>query len=362
MRILLLLTLLAAVPLFSFSQSNTVDLQPSWLVYHEGNYTSHNLEEVANSVYFPLETGKHASSHLKIESSRPFFLFLNGKLSGEYNGQTNFALDSIFSRMGSSEVMACIYQNNINPRELKTIVVKRNSVKAEVLPELRPASFFKDYVIVSGLIIIIFFLIISQINPKLASDYFSLGKIISPREADDAQSNARLTSSNNFQFYVGCSLLIAFYLMIILNNLPPEYALPLKFRATSFWMLMWQWLKLSTMILLTFLIKIVIVFMLTRLFNMRGLARVHFFNWIRLLLIVFGVATIILFSYYILRGQSEAFFVTFLSLVIATLIGWIFIVFMKLNGKTEHSMFHLFSYICATELIPLLITIKVLFQ
>ena len=95
---------------------------------------------------------------------------------------------------------------------------------------------------------------------------------------------------------------------------------------------------------------------------MRGLARVHFFNWVRLLLIVFGGATIIVFSYYILRGQNETIFVAFLSLIVGTLIAWIFIVFMKLNGKTEHSMFHLFSYICATELIPLLITIKVLFQ
>jgi hypothetical protein len=124
----------------------------------------------------------------------------------------------------------------------------------------------------------------------------------------------------------------------------------------------WQWIRLSVIILGVFFVKILLIFSLTRLFGLKGLARIHFFNWVRLLLIVFGASSIILFIYFILRGQSPDFFIVFLTLVVGTLVSWIFIVFLKLNGKTEHSMFHLFSYICATEIIPLLITIKVLFQ
>jgi hypothetical protein len=345
----------------SWSQSSALDLQPSWLVFKDGKYVPYEKESL-NAVYFNLETTRFPGSDLQLESSKPYFLFINGKLSGEFTGISKFSIDSISTRHSSSQIIAGIYQERINPRELKTTVSKVNTGPREINIAYRPASFFKDFVIVSGLIIIIFFLVISQINPKLASDYFSVVKIFSPREADDAQSNARLTSSNNFQFYIGCSLLIAFYLLIILYHLPDEYALPLSFQASGFWGVMGQWIRLATVILLLFLSKIVIVFVLTRLFNMRGLARVHFFNWIRLLLIVFGAATVIVFSYYILRGQNETFFVVFLSLIVATLIAWIFVVFMKLNGKTEHSIFHLFSYICATELIPLLITIKVLFQ
>jgi hypothetical protein len=151
-------------------------------------------------------------------------------------------------------------------------------------------------------------------------------------------------------------------MMIILNHLPDQYALPVYFRGDDFWSIIWQWLRISLIILATFFIKILLVFSFTRLFGMRGLARVHFFNWVRLLLIVFGGSSIILFIYFISRGQDAYFFTLFLALVIGTLTAWIFVVFLKLNGKSEHSMFHLFSYICATEIIPLLITIKVLFQ
>ena len=347
---------------FSFGQQAAYDLRQDWLLFEAGEYAAHDLDEIRNTIYFKLEPAKYLGGQLQIESARPYFLFVNGKLSGEYTGLTSFSIDSLSNRYSSNQLMACVYQESINPRELKTSVTKATHQANTLTPAFRPSSHFKDFVIASGLTIIIFFLVVSQINPKLASDYFSIIKIFSPREADDAQSNARLTSSNNFQFYVGCSLLLAFYLLIILYHLPDAYALPLRFQASGFWSIVWQWIRLAFLILGLLMLKIVIVFMLTRLFNMRGLARVHFFNWVRLMLIVIGGATIIVFSYYVMRGQNESIFVAFLSLIVATLIAWIFIIFMKLNGKTEHSMFHLFSYICATELIPLLITIKVLFQ
>ncbi|HEY0740357.1 MAG TPA: DUF4271 domain-containing protein [Chryseosolibacter sp.] len=357
---LLLLLILHVVAFSSFGQT-VVDLQPSWKQHVDGEYVPFDIDARGNTVYFEIESGHFPGASLRLESSRPYFLFLNGKLAGEFSGAISFPIDSLAGRYSTS-LVAGIFQTPINPRELKTLVIKRETRLAELVPIHRPSSSFKDFVIVSGLVIIIFFLVVSQINPKLAADYFSVVKIFSPREADDAQSNARLTSSNNFQFYIGCSFLLALYLLIILYHLPDDYALPLKFRATDFWSIVLQWMRLSVLVLLAFIGKIVIVFMLTRLFNMRGLARVHFFNWMRLILIVFGAATMLVFSYYILRGQNATVFVTFLSLIIVTLIAWIFIIFMKLNGKTEHSMFHLFSYICATELIPLLITVKVLFQ
>ena len=66
--------------------------------------------------------------------------------------------------------------------------------------------------------------------------------------------------------------------------------------------------------------------------------------------------------YFIARGESESLYVMFLSLVAITLSVWVVVAFFKLGGKSGHSMFHLFSYLCATEIIPVLITAKVLFQ
>jgi hypothetical protein len=342
------------------------DLRAVWMNFEAGNYQPLGSLPFTglNTIYFPLDPHAYSGASLKLESDNTYFVFLNGKVIGEYQGVKLLNIDSLSARgSGSASFWMAIHQNRINERDLRTEIISRKPpLHTEAEYASRPYSHFRDFVVISGLAIILLFLVAVHLNPKLAADYFSVSRIFSLREGDDSQTSARLTSSSNVQFYVLCSLMIGFYLLIILNNLPAEYALPIPFESSGFWMFWWNWLKLSTIIFYVFLLKIFLIFLLTRLFGMRGMARFHFFNWIRLLLVVFGSATIVLFIYFISRGDSENFFVLFLSLVVAVLVGWIVVAFYKLSGKTGHSMFHLFSYLCATEIIPLLITVKVLFQ
>jgi hypothetical protein len=339
------------------------DLQGEWLMYQEG-YVPIGPEttRIGNTLYFKVVPGQYPGRSLVLKSARPFFLFFNGMLSGEYDGYVSLKVDSLAAAYFTPSLLVTVHQKNINRRDLKTWILSEQKKTSSLIPPGRPPTYFKDFVIVAGLTIIVIFLIIGHVNPKLASDYFSVIRIFSVREGDDAQSNARLASSTNIQFYIACSLLLGLYLMIIFHHLPDSYALPLHFDGHSFGAVVWQWIRLSMIILSIFFLKILFIFSLTRLFGLRGLARIHFFNWVRLLLIVFGGLSLILFIYYISRGQSPDFFVVFLFLIVGILMVWIGVVFLKLNGKSEHSMFHLFSYICATEIIPLLITIKVLFQ
>lgn len=339
------------------------DLRNSWMTYKDGEF--HQLDKQntqINTVYFRIETNRFSGGFLVVRSAKPFFLFFNGQLAGEYEGKKLFNLDSLTRIHYTPSFTVTIHQEKINPLDLKTTISLPSRAAPTFANPGKPVTYFRDFVVLSGLIITLLFLLTIRLNPKLTSDYFSVSRIFSLREGEDAQSNARLASSSNLQFYIICSLLLGFYMMIVIYHLPDEYVLPLYFKGSTFWTTVWQWIRISTIILGIFFIKILLVFSLTRLFGLKGLARIHFFNWIRLLFIVFGASSIILFVYFILRGHSAVFFVSFLTLLVGTLAAWVFIAFLKLNGKTEHSMFHLFSYICATEIIPLLITIKVLFQ
>jgi hypothetical protein len=340
------------------------DLHADWMKYEKEAYQTMPDERLAveNTIYFKIDANRFQGRYLAINSDRSFFIFLNGMLAGEFPGRTLLNLDSLTNTNRTASLLVGIYQQDINPRDLKTVIGSFHPRSPLQESASSPPTYFRDFVTLAGLVIILLFLMITRLNPKLASDYFSVVRIFSLREGEDAQSNARLTSSTNIQFYIICSLLLGFYLMIIIHHLPDEYALPLYFQGHTFGAVVWQWIRLSTIILSVFFIKIVLIYSLTRLFGLRGVTRIHFFNWVRLLLIVFGASSIIIFVYFISRGQSTTFFLVFLMLIAGTLTAWIFIVFLKLNGKNEHSMFHLFSYICATEIIPLLITVKVLFQ
>lgn len=316
-----------------------------------------------STVYFQLDPASLTGEFLRIRSYKTYFLFLNGQVRGSFTGQVTFRIDSLLQGHGRP-VWIAIHQDKINERDLTTELLTRKPplMQSDSALVLRPYSHFRDFVVVAGLLMTLLFLAAARVNPKLAADYFAVSRIFMSREMDDSQASARLTGGSNVQFYVLCSMLIAYYLIIILQYLPPQHSLPVRFQVTGFWMAWVQWLKLSAVVFVALLAKVFLIFVLTRLFNMRGMARFHFFNWIRLLLVVVGGATAILFMYFISHGDHPGHYVVFLSVIVAVLIAWIAVAFFKLSGRTGHSMFHLFSYLCATEIIPLLITVKVLFQ
>lgn len=342
------------------------DLRGEWMQYEDNRYqplTSFPINGVS-TVYFRVDPAAHSGNFLRLRSSDPYYVFINGTVKGDYQGETLLSVESLSRTATVRPVLVAVHQRVISERDLATEIVskQRPPRQSELQSISRPYSHFRDFVVIAGLIIIVLFLVALRLNPKLASDYLSVTRMFSARDADDSQAGARLTGGSNVQFYVLCSVMIAFYLMIILYNLPAEYALPGRFQTSDFWMMWLQWLKLSTLVFTALMIKILIIFVLTRLFGMRGMARFHFFNWIRVLLVVLGIATVLLFMYFISRGDSETLYVMFLSLVAITLSVWMIVAFFKFGGKTGHSMFHLFSYLCATEIIPLLITVKILFE
>ena len=336
-----------------------------WMQYSEAGYqplTDFPITGVS-TVYLNLDPAL-SGQWLRISSENQYYVFVNGKIHAEKQGTSAFNIDSLLQLSYGRAAWVAIHQRRINERDLKTEIVSSRKIfsQPEELVAARPYSYFRDFVVIAGLFIIVLFVLALRLNPRLAADYFSISRIFSSRDADDGQTSARLTGGSNVQFYVLCSLMIGFYLLIILHNLPAEYMLPSRFKASGFWPMWLQWFELSAIVFVVLLLKIFIIFSLTRLFGMRGMARFHFFNWIRLLLVVLGTATVLLFMYFISRGDRENLYVMFLALVIVALIGWIVVAFFKLGGKSGHSMFHLFSYLCATEIIPLLITAKVLFQ
>jgi hypothetical protein len=74
------------------------------------------------------------------------------------------------------------------------------------------------------------------------------------------------------------------------------------------------------------------------------------------------VLTVTLFLYFISRGQRVGIYETMVWIITIVLMMMMVFVFLKLIRRADCSIFHLFSYICATELIPFLITVKLLHQ
>jgi hypothetical protein len=337
------------------------DLRSDWTVFRNDHYEHLANESVSGieSVHFVINAGAHAGSELLFKSPRHYYLFINGALAVDHVHELRLNVDSLLSKFGRTLNLS-VYQEDLDTEQLQTLLVRKELGSEDLFS--KPRAHVRDFTSLSGLLVIILFVTIIRVNPKLAMDYFSFNRVLSIREAEDNQTHSRFAISSNVWFYIFCSLLVALYLMVVFTHLPEGYLLAMNADSLAFGAVVWEWLRLSSLVLLLLMSKGLIIFLLSNLFGMTGIAGVHFFNYIRFILILVSTLMVLLFVYYVSRGTNPFVYLTFQYVLLFGLGAWVLVLFFKLNNRIEHSMFHLFSYICATELIPLLITMKVLFE
>lgn len=338
------------------------DLKQDWLVYEHDQYTPYTGDGNTNTIYLRIDSREHSNDFIRIRSSESFNVMVNGLVCGSGN-HFQFPIDSLAKAHNTTILLFAINQDDLHARSIHTKMLglsEKNEVDHAIAK--RDMSSFRDFAISAALLLIVMLLVIIRLNPKLAGDYLSVTRIFSLREGEDAQMYSRIANSTNILFYVYCSLLIGYYLIVVFHFVSDLFPIALAFEAESFSGMILQWLKLSSMILSLLFVKIILVFGLSYLFGIGEIPGIHFFNWIRVLVVFFGLLSIVLFIYFIWHGHSHETHTIFLKLLGWIVGGWMILIFFKLSRRANASMFHLFSYICATELIPLLITIKVLFH
>lgn len=356
------LTLFIITAVQSFAQPHVVDLKDRWKYFNGKDYKSFFPDEPeVRTIYLALDPSVGSASILHITSLRNFDLFINRQWTGTKR-RASLDVDSLLKLHGASPVVVAIYQDDLNAKHLQTFLHRPAQPDNNQDLQAKPATFFKDFVIVGLMTLLVSIIVLVRFNPKLAGDYFSVIKIFSFHEGEELQSYTRITSSTNVLFYAYSSFLLGYYLMIIFHFVGDSYTIANSFQATSFGDAIWEWVRLSLIILGVIFLKVIVVFSFSWVFGFSNIAGIHVFNLIRVLLLFFGMVSLVIFIYYISRGQSPHFFEVLLRLLGFVVIGWMVLLFFKLMNKIDHSMFHLFSYICATELIPFLITLKVLYN
>jgi hypothetical protein len=360
------LFLFFAVPLYysANAQGNALvrDLHNDWLIFDNGQYVPYvNTREDVTTVYFKLDAAAFSGMRFIVSSPSRFSVFINGQLAVQTQMPVSLNIDSLATRHGASLLQLAIHQRRIHADGLFTAVIAMKTSPSFGETLAPNYSSFRDFAIIGIMVLLVMIITIIKLNPKLASDYFSISKIFSMREAEDGPSKSRITNSINILFYAYSSLMLGYFLMIVYHFLPHEYPTALFFQPTTFWDAILEWGELSLIVLALFFAKIVMVYGLSYIFGMKEVGSVHFFNWVRLLVGVFGVLTVIVFFYFIMRGTREGFYDFLLHAIAWVFAGWMVLIILKLQRQLQHSMFHLFSYICATELIPFLITVKVLY-
>ncbi|HLT73058.1 MAG TPA: DUF4271 domain-containing protein [Cyclobacteriaceae bacterium] len=341
------------------------DLQDDWLVFDGGEYRpfAPETDSGTEAIYFQLDATRHKGDYVQIGGKYVKALFINGKLvaSGDLRNAT-YSLDSLRNKFYSSFLSFGVYADDIYPGNLRSALVSAekqvSSGRADVE---RPRTYFHDFVVSVMIFLFVLLIVIAQLT-KVPLSFFFARRMFSSHESEEVQLYTRIASTTNILFYIFTSLIVGFYLMIIFRFTGDRFVTGLDYSSDTYFGTILKWGKLSTVLLVAFFIKIGLILIFSYTFGMREYLGFQVVNWMRLVMVVLGVLTIVLVVYFLSRGITESVYVAFLWGLPGVLSAWLIIFFAKVARRAGFSLFHIFSYLCATEVIPLLISVKILFH
>lgn len=335
------------------------DLREGWRIYSEGSYRPYQEGSDASAIYFTIDPGRYRpASILKITSAKPFSLYLNRQLIALKHKAVHIDLDSMQSKLRPPWYFAVHQPAPFS--WLSTSVASARNDQTFKSVSLRPPYYFLDFSILAVLVLLLIFVLLFRNNPKLTLDYFSVVRLFSIQEREEVLLSSRVLSSVNMLYYGLVSLLTGFTLLVLFRYggaaIPAGEYFTVSTLAEGFI----QWFRLAVLVFFILMLKLLILTLLGTLFQIPDKTAAQFYNYIRLIFFVFGLTAMGCLVFFMSDVQAQGGYIFLLKGIMALLFFWVFMASLKLMGKIPLRFFQLFSYLCLSELIPMVFIIKVL--
>ncbi|HMJ69208.1 MAG TPA: DUF4271 domain-containing protein [Cyclobacteriaceae bacterium] len=360
MRLLFVLSLITSLG-FGQQRVPIYDLSQDWKVMESGAYVDYGQRNSpAEALYFSLDANRFRGYDLEVDGARDFSVWVNGKLIRQAGaGVVRFDIDSL-SRLYRTPLTAGVYARKGLSR-VKTFVVAYSSVAGDDIEQLRQKNYLRDFSVLGVFILFLGFLVMLRFNRRLLFDYFDITKLFSLQERDESLVAGRITSRFSILIYVYLSAWCAYLFLITFQHVEENWIIINDFTIRGVGDAFWKWGQLTVAIGVILFIKVSIVLSLAIIFRLREGGSVQVLNYFRLISFLLMVLSVILVFYFVLTTKSPSYYQGLIILTAWIMVGWGILIFLKLLNKSTYSVFHLFSYLCASEFFPMIILFKSLF-
>ncbi|MEZ4947087.1 MAG: DUF4271 domain-containing protein [Cyclobacteriaceae bacterium] len=363
-RLLIVVIFLSSVASFAqplIEHSVVTDLRKDWKVFSDGQFEDYepHAHVKDQAIYFEIDPGRYSKgSRLELEGARPFSVYLNYQQIASGHKSISLDMDSLKSKVPEPWLLSAYHSKGLS--WLQTKVVSPSVLRADIDNSLRDSDFYLDFSIIVSVLLLIYFIVLLRTNPRLTFDYLNFIRLFSIQEREDTLLNSRISASVNILYYLFASLVNGFALLTIFHFGAELIPIAASFVANSLGQSFLQWFKLSGFILILLLVKLILLLSIARLFDFRDAPSPQFYNYVRLTFFVSIMSGLACICYFVFKIQSPEAYSFLLSAIVLVLIFWVVIVALKLLRRSTFRFFHLFSYLCASEIIPIVILVKVL--
>jgi len=287
------------------------------------------------------------------------FLWVDGRLDQVIDGcyylnpaqlfQQN-RLDTVYLALSSRESLEGLICDLVIYEELRI-------VKEEVAISRSVRDYFREFTACICLILLITIGYIYSTYPSRIN--YIIAKAFSIKKSSYEFINTAFFSASSFYLLIFFSVMSAFVLIYLNSILEIQFFFnPEQFG--EYWL---TWLQMSGGICLIILMKWLLVSIVSRLFRFRGWDEFQLFDFLNISTLVMIVATIIVTLDFIFFSANNSLIGS--SLLFIFPISFLLFIFwftFKFVSNSPRKKLVIFSYLCATEIIPVVLLMGILYK
>ncbi|MEO1055016.1 MAG: DUF4271 domain-containing protein [Bacteroidota bacterium] len=343
------------------------DLEKEWLVFDKqsNSYVPYIGGRLKNggSIGFLLSQSA-VGKYLLISADEQVSIFVDNSLiaTQKQSQYQYFNLDSLRRALDlKGRLFFVLYADKLASANLKTLLVDKSLTNLSDISGKVPAqterieASLTNFLILGAVVLLSFFAVLLNFFPKILSEYYQLDRAIALRDREENIFRGRVFNKINILIFGFHSLAIA-YFVIAISNLSDLDITQLTYYNLSTTFLVW--IELSLAILVAIMLKFFLLKNFTDLYNMIDFRPVHFFNFLRISMAIFILLIILLLlAYFVIEAFGKTIYNGLIIMTFSLMLFRVLILFFKLMNFSSYRKFHLFSYLCATEIAPLAVTI-----
>jgi hypothetical protein len=230
--------------------------------------------------------------------------------------------------------------------------------------ETRPydALTFENFFIIFFVLILVVLVISKVFNNKAYNEFYNLRRNTLTVGKDQNYIFKKPMNSNNLLALLIHCMIFVFVLFVVQYLTGGIIHLPLFSPESSLGDLVGRYFTITVIAFIIYILKYFLIAFISYLYNVKEYRLTHYFNWVKLsmlfYLLILPIIGLIYIWYHNLNGTLIKNIV-FFSLILFS-IAKIIIISYNLNKIRQFRNLYLFSYLCATEIIPLFIVFKLL--